>query len=569
MTDLSNIPSALRLQMQRIRRKRLREKQTFYALLGNGSGVVYVPNTTGKVWVRFQSSADSDGNVTYTPAKDVNSGSGGGYFVYDGSPVRVGFDDDGELEVKRSDTKKARNAGLDTGLLNSGNPVRKWFYLRNIGNFKSLAPGSSTVVSVRSLLYDDNYGDLNLFAGTRRLADKIDLAAYIPSTGNHRVACLFLRTTDNTIQVYASTTQSIATDIDLTDYQECFDQRDAESIPIQGYILQNNQSSISMLDSAEDLRQIFNMPQALGFPDPVDKETLLRDGRTQFIAGTLTTTDTLTALGMLTVCGDPTPPTTTINPATFKSYTVTTQGLAANPDVYAAGYLEFSTTDTNLDEGGTTQAFGDANVSHAAHAFVVYGGAGSVNTGVVGLRVSGTSITDAGVRTTSDTETISSDITTTSLNEWAETDKKWLGQVTFELFTVSGAPTVFSLDFNYGLSKYEDFGNRNFTVTDIEAVGLAGANDNTFDIKLFYYNANGWTYAASGFDAITATNTIVSLAGDHSTDDQLVTRDHFAWKRAGLTQGVNGSDSEGIIVRVETSANNAVEYCNIHIGVTF
>ncbi len=305
MTDFSRLPPLLRNQFHKIRRRRLKEKQTFFALLGNGSGAVAVPDTKGKVWVRFQSSADADGNVTYTPPKDVNAGTNN-YFEYDGSPVRVGFDDDGELEVKRSDAKKARDAGLDTRILNTGNPARKWLYLRNIVNFKSLAPGASTVVSVRSLLYDDNYGDLNLFEGTRRLADKIDLASYIPATGYHRVVCLFLDTVINEIKVYASTTQTIATDIVLEDYQECFAQRGAETIPIQAYILQNDQATISMLDSAEDLRQIFNMPQALGFPNPVNDNQIIRSGRSVTHAGDLTITGNLTILGDLTILDEDT-----------------------------------------------------------------------------------------------------------------------------------------------------------------------------------------------------------------------------------------------------------------------
>jgi hypothetical protein len=316
----------------------MKEKQTFFALLGNGQGTIGIPNTVGKVWVRFQSGADSDGNVTYTPPKDVNAGTNN-YFEYDGSPIRVGFDDNGELEVKRSDSKKARDAGLDTRVLNTGNPINKWQYIRNIANFKSLAPGSSTVVSVRSLLYDDNYGDLSLFDGTRRLADKIDLASFIPSAGNHRVVCLFLRTTDNTIQSYGSTTQSIATDLDLTDYQECFAQRDAESIPIQAYILQNAQSSISMLDSAEDLRQIFNMPQALGFPNPVDKNLIIRDGRTVRVCDDLTVSANLTIAGKL-ICNSIT--TTGIGSVT----TTGTGSLTTKPCDTSPVLIEIDDTDS-------------------------------------------------------------------------------------------------------------------------------------------------------------------------------------------------------------------------------
>jgi hypothetical protein len=255
---------------------------------------------------------------------------------------------------------------------------------------------------------------------------------------------------------------------------------------------------------------------------------------------------------------------------TFKSYTITTQGLGASPDVYAAGFYEFSAADATLDQTPTTQAFGNANVSYAAHAFAVVGGAGSVDTGVVGLRVNGTSITDAGVRTTSDTETIIADITAVSLNDYFETTKKWLGTITYELFAVSGAPTTYSLDINYGYAKYEDFGNNDFKVTDVEVVGFAGGNDTAVDAILIYHRDSNWVYHATAFTPIVAANKIASLQGDHtSTDDQVANAQHFAWKRSGLTQEINGNDSQGVMVLITTTSINTLEYANIHIGVEY
>jgi len=251
---------------------------------------------------------------------------------------------------------------------------------------------------------------------------------------------------------------------------------------------------------------------------------------------------------------------------TYKSYNISTQGLGANPDVYAAGFLEYSATDANLTQASTTVATGTANLSYAAHAFIVAGGAGATDGSDLVLTVTGTSITDEGVRTTSDSEVIVADCTAAALDGHFETSKKWLGQITLTLSSTGG--TAFSFDFNYGLVKYEDFNNEDFTVVGIEAVGLAGANDSNFNIKLMHYNST-WTYAATGFDPIVAGNTIASLVTDHSTDDQLKSGEHFAWKRDNLNTVVNGSGSEGIIIRVESSANNAVEYCNIHLAVSF
>jgi hypothetical protein len=260
----------------------------------------------------------------------------------------------------------------------------------------------------------------------------------------------------------------------------------------------------------------------------------------------------------------------TTGPTITKSATVTTQGLGANPDVFAFGYYEWATGRALLTQISTTQTFGTANISYASHAFAVTGGAGSVaGGGVVGLRVNGTSINDQGTRTTSDTETIISDITAVAVDEYYESPKKWLGQVTFELFVVSGSPTSYSLSFNYGLAKYDDWFNNDFTITDIECVGFAGANDADFDIKLMHHQTSGWTYAIAGFTPITAANTIASLTGDHSTDDQLLSSEHVAWKRDNLSTAINGSGEEGFLVFVSSSANNAVEYLNLHVGVVF
>ncbi len=252
--------------------------------------------------------------------------------------------------------------------------------------------------------------------------------------------------------------------------------------------------------------------------------------------------------------------------AAFRSYTGSTQGLGASPDVFVAGFYKWAVADVTLDQGSLTQVFGTATVSYAAHAFMVAGGVGIVDTGVVGLRVNGVSIDDAGTRTPGDTEVLSADITTLAANQYLETAMKWLGTVTYELYVVSGTPTAYTLDFNYGLAKYDDWGNRDFTITDIEAVGFAGANDVNFDIKLLHHRTTNWVYDAAAFTPIAAANTIASLVGDHVTDDQLGTSEHFAWRRVGLSEAINGDGVEGFLILISSTANNAVEYLNIHIG---
>jgi hypothetical protein len=317
---------------------------------------------------------------------------------------------------------------------------------------------------------------------------------------------------------------------------------------------------VAYFDQADVSEEMFEFATTIGTGNAIEASGLKLLTPTHFIKVTLP--------GALTRYL-PVGTISTDGPILFKSAAITTQGLGASPDIFAFGFYEWSVTDANLDEGTTTQTFGTANVSYAAHAFAVTGGAGSTDAGVVGLRVNGVSINDQGTRTPGDTETIIADITAAALDDYQETSKKFLGQVTFELFTVSGSPTVFSLDFNYGFSKYDDWGNTDFTLTDIEAVGFSGANDSNFDIKLMHHQSSGWSYSAAAFTPITAANTIVSLVGDHSTDDQLASSQHAAWKRDNLSTAINGSDSEGFLVFISSSANNAVEYFNLHVGVVF
>ena len=241
----------------------------------------------------------------------------------------------------------------------------------------------------------------------------------------------------------------------------------------------------------------------------------------------------------------------------FKSYTFVARD-ASSGENFQAGFYDYATSDVTLTIGGSvTQTHGGSNAPYAAHAFVVASGAGGTD---LVLTVSGTSITDAGVRSAADSEIIVIDADTASTDDYFESDKKWLGTITYTLTGAAGAFT-----FNYGYTKYEDFGNRDFTVTNFESVGLANANDSGFNIELLKHQTTGWTYAASGF--VAGTSAVISMNSIHSTEQDIDNGDYFAFKRAGLSTDVSGNDSEGVIVRVTTGANNSVSYMDTHIGV--
>ncbi|KKK85665.1 hypothetical protein LCGC14_2771000, partial [marine sediment metagenome] len=136
---------------------------------------------------------------------------------------------------------------------------------------------------------------------------------------------------------------------------------------------------------------------------------------------------------------------------------------------------------------------------------------------------------------------------------------------TIALATASGSPTVFSLDFNYGCSKYEDFGNQAFTINVLEVVGLAGANDTGFNLRLFRHSAVGWTYAASGF--VPGGTVLADMNFDYSTEQDLVNGESFAYKRVNLNTDISGDDSEGLVLEITTSANKAIEIMDMHFTV--
>jgi hypothetical protein len=251
-------------------------------------------------------------------------------------------------------------------------------------------------------------------------------------------------------------------------------------------------------------------------------------------------------------------------PLAVKSYSFTSNGIGFGT-YYIGGFYDSPATDTTLTNASKTQTYGTATKAYCAHSFAVFGGAGTVDTGVVGLRVNGTSITDAGVRTTSDSEVVTADITGVSTDEYIETAKKFVGQVTYELYTVSGTPTSYTLDFNYGYAKYEDFGNSDFSIASLETVGLAGANDTAFDIQLLHHKATGWTYSATAFEP--GNGLIVGMKDTLSTDSQLSSGENFAFKRTSIGQFVDGNGSEGTVIKVIVGSNNSVQSMDTHMGI--
>jgi hypothetical protein len=243
-----------------------------------------------------------------------------------------------------------------------------------------------------------------------------------------------------------------------------------------------------------------------------------------------------------------------------KDYHIST---GSNTTHYIAGFYDWSATSVALTQASTSVTHGTAGRTRAAHVGIVPQAAGSVDTGQVGIRVTGTTDSDTGVQVGSQTAIIIDDITTLSANTMAETIEKFSGQVTIELYVVSGTPTTYSLTFNYGFSKYEDYGNRDFTLAGFEAVWEGNATENGMDIIVKHHSPTGWTYAASGF--VAGNGVICQRSVDQSIESNVASGVQGAYKRSNLQQYVEGSGLEGVIVSLVTTTINSIASMDIHM----
>lgn len=245
-----------------------------------------------------------------------------------------------------------------------------------------------------------------------------------------------------------------------------------------------------------------------------------------------------------------------------RSYSFTSQGVGAG--VYnKSGFYEWESNSITLNQGSLTQTLGAANLTRAGHVGVIPSGAGTVDTGQVGLRVTGTLDSESGVQVAAQTQDITDDITTLTVDVLAETVGKFSGQVTLELYTVSGSPATYAVTFNYGFSKYTDFSNKSATITGIECDWLGGGADSSFNIRLRAHRTSGWTYAASGF--VAGNGILAERLVDQAINSSVASGENGAWKRVDLNEYLDGSASEGFILEVTTGSNNTIQTMDMNL----
>jgi len=270
--------------------------------------------------------------------------------------------------------------------------------------------------------------------------------------------------------------------------------------------------------------------------------------------------------GDVTVVGDILVGGRIVGDRVCKTYGFTSQGIGAGT-YFIGGWYNAPAAHVVLNEGSTLVTLGTASTGYGAHAFIVASGAGTATpSGTATIIVSGTSVTEAGVRTTTDSEEIVADIKAMATNSYYESTKKWVGQVTFTL--TPDTPTAYAATFNYGFAKYEDCGNKAFVLDEISLVGLAGASDNAFDFEIMHHadvdGSANWTYSAAAFVPGMDEN-VADWATDYGAESYLTAGEYFAWKRTGLAHTIAGDADEGVMLRVTTGQNNSVQSMDITV----
>jgi hypothetical protein len=252
------------------RRAAIQDKARFKGILGNHEGTLYVPGFNGnRVYVRMQGASDENGILQYQQVTIARL-TGANFLMYRDAPVLLRYDHNNNLVIDSSDYESVEQTGsLSMAVVNVANPQLNYVDLTDslilLSRPTTTASNSTTTVYVAQWLYD-YHGLYHEFAGTPLEADKVDLASYIPSAGNHRVVQLWVDTYTREIQVTASTTQALSSNIVKADYDECWADKYNDWIPIQSYYLADGQTSLNAQALDRDHRQWINVPSETGFP---------------------------------------------------------------------------------------------------------------------------------------------------------------------------------------------------------------------------------------------------------------------------------------------------------------
>lgn len=224
---------------------------------------------------------------------------------------------------------------------------------------------------------------------------------------------------------------------------------------------------------------------------------------------------------------------------------------SASGTVYVGGYYDFSGANNDFSPAIN---YGSADGAKAAHILIV---TGAETVDEVTITVTGTSITDEAVRTTSDTDTITIPASTPA-NSYFEV-KKFIGQVSIE--TTAGT----AIQCNYGWVKYWDNGNTRFDVIGLDVTWYSEANTSTSDLILRKHTSVGWAYNL-GADP-TPPTPVAQMSTDYVDERNTDSGEFGAWKRTDLFTSINGVDSEGVIVEFIAGAAKTFTFGNFALSI--
>lgn len=279
--------------------------ETFRAIMGDSDLDDSRPDEPGRKGIqRVRIIGDQ------VPFRRVKSGMVGGYSPRPGHPVIVGYDRAGALTIKETDWDSYTQGGGNPLIYNTGDSRISGF--TSTAGLVPLWCGAvgtentpKTEVAVNAFRFLDVDGNVQWFQGER-----IDLASFIPASGFHRYVAIFLDLGTLSLEATGSTPKVLLDPLTLIDKQECYSARTPGSLPIWLWTLKDGQTEVTSANKTEDLREWLNiipadaiMSNAL-FPNPVDTFTVVPQGKTVMIPGTLVITDTLVVEGTLAVLGD-------------------------------------------------------------------------------------------------------------------------------------------------------------------------------------------------------------------------------------------------------------------------
>lgn len=209
---------------------------------------------------------------------------------------------------------------------------------------------------------------------------------------------------------------------------------------------------------------------------------------------------------------------------------------------YAGGFYKFGAVP---DDFNPPIAFGTALSAYAAFIGFVCDVTPGTDTAIT---ITGTSISDAGVRQAADTEIVTF-LSADAANTYRQSTKRWIGQV--QLAKTAGADRLC----NYLFVSCYDHGGQSFLVHGIEAYWLDGANDAGINIQCRHHKATGWTYNAGA--PPTPPTAITNMATEYGAESDAVNGEQGNYHRHNLSVTVNVSAGEGMMFELTTTGASA------------